>query len=56
MANQREGFASVHGEIQYAGMGAEEMSKYYKGEVVYNHEGTSLSYIIVCRFRVHLTC
>ena len=39
IANRREGYANVSGEVQYAGMTAEEMAKYYKGEVVYNQEG-----------------
>ncbi|KAG6911303.1 hypothetical protein DXG01_002142 [Tephrocybe rancida] len=39
IANQREEFASVTGNVLYAGISAEEMAKYYKGEVVYNQEG-----------------
>ncbi|KIM88774.1 hypothetical protein PILCRDRAFT_813749 [Piloderma croceum F 1598] len=38
ISNQREGYASVSGDVRYAGMDAEEMAKYYKGEVVYNSE------------------
>ncbi|KAF8167550.1 pleiotropic drug resistance ABC transporter [Crassisporium funariophilum] len=38
IANQREGYAKVSGEVLYAGIDAEEMSKHYKGEVVYNQE------------------
>ncbi|KAG5635015.1 hypothetical protein H0H81_012718, partial [Sphagnurus paluster] len=38
IANQREDFASVSGNVLYAGIGAEEMAKHYKGEVVYNQE------------------
>lgn len=38
IANQREGFARVAGDVRYAGMDAEEMGKFYKGEVVYNAE------------------
>ncbi|KAL0571220.1 ATP-binding cassette transporter snq2 [Marasmius crinis-equi] len=38
MANQREDYASVSGEVLYEGMDAREMAKYYKGEVVYNEE------------------
>jgi ATP-binding cassette, subfamily G (WHITE), member 2, SNQ2 len=41
IANHREGYACVSGDIRYAGMGAEEMAKYYKGEVVYNLEGAN---------------
>jgi ABC-type multidrug transport system ATPase subunit len=39
IANQREGYSNVSGEVTYAGITAEEMQKYYKGEVVYNQEG-----------------
>ncbi|KAK1229304.1 ATP-binding cassette transporter snq2 [Marasmius sp. AFHP31] len=38
IANQREDYANVAGEVLYAGMEAKEMAKYYKGEVVYNEE------------------
>ncbi|KIK62247.1 hypothetical protein GYMLUDRAFT_42191 [Collybiopsis luxurians FD-317 M1] len=38
IANQREEYANVAGQVLYAGMDAAEMSKYYKGEVVYNEE------------------
>lgn len=43
IANQREGYAKVSGNVLYAGMEAEEMAKYYKGEVVYNEEGKPLA-------------
>lgn len=42
IANRREDYAGVSGEVLYAGMGAQEMAKYYKGEVVYNEEGTKI--------------
>ena len=38
VANQREGLM-VSGDVLYAGIDAQEMAKYYKGEVVYNMEG-----------------
>ncbi|RDB29035.1 ABC transporter G family member 11 [Hypsizygus marmoreus] len=38
IANQREGYASVSGNVLYAGIDAEEMAKHYKGEVVFNQE------------------
>ncbi|KAJ7597296.1 ABC-2 type transporter-domain-containing protein [Mycena floridula] len=38
IANQREGYASVSGDVLYAGMSAAEIAKYYQGEVVYNEE------------------
>lgn len=39
IANQREEYGSVSGDVRYAGIPADEMAKYYKGEVVYNQEG-----------------
>ncbi|KAI6120967.1 pleiotropic drug resistance ABC transporter [Pisolithus croceorrhizus] len=38
IANYREDYASVSGVVLYAGINAEEMAKYYRGEVVYNQE------------------
>ncbi|ESK96125.1 pleiotropic drug resistance abc transporter [Moniliophthora roreri MCA 2997] len=38
IANRREDFGAVSGEVLYAGMDAQEMAKFYKGEVVYNEE------------------
>ncbi|KAG2022687.1 ABC transporter [Coprinopsis cinerea AmutBmut pab1-1] len=38
IANKREEFAKVSGNVLYAGIDAAEMQKYYKGEVVYNQE------------------
>ncbi|KAL0951841.1 hypothetical protein HGRIS_008502 [Hohenbuehelia grisea] len=38
IANQRDSYAAVDGDIRYAGMDAAEMAKNYKGEVVYNEE------------------
>ncbi|KAF8913195.1 pleiotropic drug resistance ABC transporter [Gymnopilus junonius] len=38
IANRREGYANVSGNVLYAGINAEEMGKHYKGEVVYNQE------------------
>ncbi|KAF9041171.1 ABC-2 type transporter-domain-containing protein [Rhodocollybia butyracea] len=38
IANQREDYASIGGQVLYAGMDAAEMAKFYKGEVVYNEE------------------
>ncbi|KAF4611748.1 hypothetical protein D9613_004069 [Agrocybe pediades] len=38
IANRREGYANVSGKVLYAGIDADEMRKYYKGEVVYNQE------------------
>jgi len=39
IADQRDGYLNVSGEVLYAGIDANEMLKYYKGEVVYNQEG-----------------
>ena len=39
IANEREDYARIAGEIKYAGIDAAEMAKFYKGEVVYNQEG-----------------
>lgn len=41
IANERTGYASVTGDVHYAGIDATEMSKLYKGETVYNQEGAS---------------
>lgn len=38
IANRREGYARVSGDVLYAGIDSDEMLKYYKGEVVYNQE------------------
>ena len=40
IANRRSEYASITGDIRYAGIEAASMAKYYKGEVVYNEEGT----------------
>ncbi|KAI0006223.1 ABC-2 type transporter-domain-containing protein [Russula compacta] len=38
IANERQDFHYVGGDIRYAGIDAEEMAKTYKGELVYNAE------------------
>ncbi|KAI9650107.1 ATP-binding cassette transporter snq2 [Ciborinia camelliae] len=38
MANQRFGYTGVNGEVLYGPFGAEEFSKKYRGEAVYNQE------------------
>ncbi|KAJ6601432.1 ABC-2 type transporter-domain-containing protein [Mycena vulgaris] len=38
IANDRETFANVLGEVLYEGIDAQSMQKYYKGEVVFNQE------------------
>lgn len=39
IANEREDYAAVDGDVRYAGIDAHEMAKRYKGEVLYNQEG-----------------
>ena len=39
IANERQGFYHVGGDIRYAGIDSQEMAKTYKGELVYNAEG-----------------
>ncbi|KAK4247621.1 ABC-2 type transporter-domain-containing protein [Corynascus novoguineensis] len=38
IANNRESYASVEGDVSYSGIPADEASKRYRGEVVYNAE------------------
>ncbi|KAK0655003.1 ABC-2 type transporter-domain-containing protein [Cercophora newfieldiana] len=38
IANSREGYAAVEGEVSYSGISAEEVHKHYRGQVVYNAE------------------
>jgi ATP-binding cassette subfamily G (WHITE) protein 2 (SNQ2) len=38
IANKREAFAGVEGEVHYGGISAEEQKKNYRGEVNYNEE------------------
>ena len=38
IANQREGYAEITGDVTYGGISAEDQAKYYKGEVNYNPE------------------
>ncbi|KZO94482.1 hypothetical protein CALVIDRAFT_484187 [Calocera viscosa TUFC12733] len=38
VSNRRDEFLSVDGRVEYAGIGAEEMDRRFKGEVVYNQE------------------
>ncbi|KAL2131391.1 hypothetical protein VTI74DRAFT_5147 [Chaetomium olivicolor] len=38
IANNREGYASVEGDVSYSGISADEARKRYRGEVVYNGE------------------
>ncbi|GBE77519.1 ABC-2 type transporter-domain-containing protein [Sparassis latifolia] len=38
IANDRESYANISGDVLYAGIDAHEMAKMYKGEVTYNQE------------------
>ncbi|QKX60078.1 uncharacterized protein TRUGW13939_07220 [Talaromyces rugulosus] len=38
IANNRDGYAAVLGEVSYGGIPAEEQQKYFRGEVIYNPE------------------
>lgn len=42
IANQRQDYGHIGGDVRYAGIDATDMAKYYKGEVVYNEEGKHL--------------
>ena len=39
IANQRDEYSSVRGEVWYGGIDAVEMEKTYKDETVYNQDG-----------------
>ena len=39
IANQRNGYARITGNVEYGGIDAETFSKLYRGEAVYNKEG-----------------
>ena len=38
VANQRSGYEEILGEVTYGGVGAEEMGKNFRGEILYNPE------------------
>ena len=38
LGNQKAGFQSIEGEVTHGGIPAEQMAKYYRGEVLYNLE------------------
>ena len=44
IANERESYAGVAGDVRYAGINNVEMNKHYRGEVVYNREGQRFSF------------
>lgn len=39
IANQRDDYSSVRGDVWYGGIDAMEMEKTYKDETVYNQDG-----------------
>jgi len=39
MANQRKGYTSIDGNVEYGGIDAKTFAKLYRGEAVYNAEG-----------------
>jgi hypothetical protein len=39
IANRRQGFYHIGGDVRYVGIDAQEMAKIYKSEIVYNAEG-----------------
>ncbi len=41
IANQRDEYSSVRGDVCYGGRDAAEMRKTYKDEIVYNRDGTA---------------
>ena len=43
IANERDSYAKVDGDVRYAGIDHMEMKKHYKGEVAYNQEGRFVS-------------
>ena len=44
IANGRCEYSSVSGDVCYAGIDAVEMEKAYKGETVFNQDGTRVHY------------
>jgi ABC-type multidrug transport system ATPase subunit len=40
IANHRDEYSSVLGDVRYGGMDAVEMEKTYKDETIYNQDGT----------------
>lgn len=50
IANKREGYASVTGDVKYGGISADKQKKMYRGEVNYNMEDGAYHYI--GRFRL----
>jgi ATP-binding cassette, subfamily G (WHITE), member 2, SNQ2 len=46
IANRRQGFYRIGGDVRYAGIDAREMAKTYKGEIVYNAEGVFSGFLL----------
>jgi ATP-binding cassette subfamily G (WHITE) protein 2 (SNQ2) len=51
IANRRQGFYRIGGDVRYAGIDSQEMAKTYKGEIVYNAEGVFSGSLLI----THLT-
>ena len=47
IANRRQGFYRIGGDVRYAGIDAQEMAKTYKGEIVYNAEGVFSGLLLI---------
>src|SRR6266852_2900670 len=47
IANRRQGFFRIGGNVRYAGIDAQEMAKTYKGEIVYNAEGAFSALLLI---------
>ena len=64
IANSRDSYASVEGDVSYSGIPADEARKHYRGEVVYNAEddqhmptltvGQTLRFSLLNKTRKHL--
>jgi ATP-binding cassette, subfamily G (WHITE), member 2, SNQ2 len=44
MANQRSGYTDIKGNVEYGGIDAKTFAKLYRGEAVYNQEGSKPRY------------
>lgn len=44
MANQRSGYTDIKGNVEYGGIDAKTFAKLYRGEAVYNQEGSMSKY------------
>jgi ATP-binding cassette, subfamily G (WHITE), member 2, SNQ2 len=42
IANQRSGYTTIRGNVEYGGIDAKTFEKFYRGEAVYNQESSIL--------------